>query len=335
MNMKDSNYPYVITIASLVVIIAGIMAISQLVIPLLLSMLFAVILNPAVNTFSRYTKVGRGISSTIIVTLVVMLLIWTISALSTNITDLAYNSKDIVLKLEEQASNYIDLKVLNLSSIASSNFDFGAVLKSGIKVFSTLKDTASHIFVVFLMTTFMLCESESWKSKINTLLSHKRGKKSDTSNQIYTEIYTYISVKTLTSAMTGLCVAVCLNVLGHQYWITWGVLAMLLNYIPNVGSVFAAIPAVLVAFATMNTLDATLTIGVYLLVNGVIGAWLEPRLIGDSLGISALVIFVSMLFFGYVLGVVGMILSVPIIVFAITAIDTLEPDNKITVLLKS
>jgi len=92
----------------------------------------------------------------------------------------------------------------------------------------------------------------------------------------------------------------------------WALLAFLLNFIPNIGSIIAAIPALLIAWLELTTLSAIGCAIGYIAVNVGIGNILEPRLMGRSLGLSPLVVFCSMIFWGWVLGPVGMLLSVPL-----------------------
>lgn len=85
-----------------------------------------------------------------------------------------------------------------------------------------------------------------------------------------------------------------------------------MSYIPNIGSIIAAIPAVLFALVQLGLSGALWTLGSFLLVNNVLGNFVEPRIMGNGLGLSTLVVFLSLLFWGFILGPVGMFLSVPI-----------------------
>jgi predicted PurR-regulated permease PerM len=85
-----------------------------------------------------------------------------------------------------------------------------------------------------------------------------------------------------------------------------------MSYVPNIGSIIAAIPAVLFALVQLGLGGALWTLGSFLLVNNVLGNFIEPRIMGNGLGLSTLVVFLSLLFWGFILGTVGMFLSVPI-----------------------
>ena len=121
-----------------------------------------------------------------------------------------------------------------------------------------------------------------------------------------------MTIKTLTSALTGVTIAVGLLIEGVDFAVLWGFFAFLLNFIPNVGSFIAAVPAVLVAALQRGYGAALVTAGLYLAVNVVVGSILEPRWMGNQLGVSPLVVFLSLVFWGWVFGPVGMFLSVPL-----------------------
>jgi predicted PurR-regulated permease PerM len=84
-----------------------------------------------------------------------------------------------------------------------------------------------------------------------------------------------------------------------------------MNYIPNIGSIIAALPAVLFALVQLGLGGAFWTLGSFMIVNNVLGNFIEPRIMGKGLGLSTLVVFLSLLFWGFILGPVGMFLSVP------------------------
>jgi predicted PurR-regulated permease PerM len=103
-----------------------------------------------------------------------------------------------------------------------------------------------------------------------------------------------------------------LAIIGLDYAILWGLIAFLLNFIPNIGSIFAAIPAVLFAVIQLGFGGALWTILIFVIVNVVIGNVVEPKMMGKGMGLSTFVVFLALIFWGFVLGTVGMFLSVPL-----------------------
>ena len=103
-----------------------------------------------------------------------------------------------------------------------------------------------------------------------------------------------------------------LMIIGVDFAILWGFLAFLLNFIPNIGSAIAAVPAVLIALVQLGPGPAVLTAILYIVVNTIIGNVIEPKLLGKNLGLSVLVVFLSLIFWGWVFGTAGMLLAVPL-----------------------
>ena len=127
-------------------------------------------------------------------------------------------------------------------------------------------------------------------------------------NRILADVLRYLVLKTLMCLLTGVLTGLFLYFIGLDYPFLWGTLAFLLNYIPNIGSIIAVIPVVLLGLVQFGWQGAIWIIVGYLVINGVVGNFLEPKLFGKGLGLSTLVIFLGLIFWGWVLGPVGMVL---------------------------
>ena len=143
-----------------------------------------------------------------------------------------------------------------------------------------------------------------------------------------------MGLKTLFSLATGVCVWILLSIIGVDFAGTWGLLAFFLNFIPAIGSIIAAIPAIIWALVQLGLPSALLTSLAYLVVNIIIGNLLEPRFMGHKLGLSPLVVILSMIFWGWVLGPVGMVLSVPLTMIGKIALATSEDTRWIALMLE-
>ncbi len=121
----------------------------------------------------------------------------------------------------------------------------------------------------------------------------------------------YLVIKTLISAGIGVFIWLWLLILGIDYPVLWGTLSFLLNYVPNIGSIIAAVPVAMLALLQKGVGTALLAILGFVAVHVVVGNILEPKLMGKGLNLSTLVVFVSLVFWGWILGPIGMILSVP------------------------
>jgi len=131
-------------------------------------------------------------------------------------------------------------------------------------------------------------------------------------SKIINSIRNYLSIKTMTSLLTGILVWVSLAIIGVDYAIIWALIAFLFNYIPNIGSIIAALPAVLFALVQLGFGGIIWTTLVFVVVNLVVGNVIEPKMMGKGMGLSTFVVFASLIFWGFLLGTVGMFLSVPL-----------------------
>jgi len=169
----------------------------------------------------------------------------------------------------------------------------------------------SMAFLVGLITIFLLLEATALPRKLHDALG-RRGDELAWFATVLTEVQHYLALKTLISAATGLILGTAAWLLGVDFALLWGLLAFFLNFIPNVGSILAAFPAVIVALLQHGVPIALVLALVYLAVNMVIGNLIEPALMGRRLGLSPLVVVLSLVFWGWVWGGVGMFLSVPL-----------------------
>lgn len=140
-------------------------------------------------------------------------------------------------------------------------------------------------------------------------------------------------LKTAISLVTGLVVWGMLAALDVRFAFVWGLLAFALNYIPNIGSVLAAIPPILQVLVFSGLYDALILLAGYLVINLVFGNILEPRIMGRGLGLSTLVVFLSLIFWGWLLGPVGMLLSVPLTIIVKIGLEQTAGGQSIAVLL--
>jgi predicted PurR-regulated permease PerM len=186
--------------------------------------------------------------------------------------------------------------------------------------------------LVLLAVTFMLLEASSISVKLKTAF----GLTADAElrlQRMVSSINRYMVIKTLASAATALLIWAWLRLLGIDFAVLWGLLAFLLNFIPFVGALLMAIPAVLLALVQTD-LQTTLLVALgYLLTNTVIGSILEPRVMGRGLGISTLAVFLSLLVWGWVFGTVGVFLAVPLTIALIIALEASPQTRPFAILL--
>ncbi len=213
-------------------------------------------------------------------------------------------------------------------------FDQEKIVQLVTGVLTGLGGLLTDALLVLLMVFFMLLEASGLPAKLSVALGD-----ADTTitqlSKIIDAIKRYLAIKTLISLTTGILIAIWLAIIGVDYPLLWGLLAFLLNYIPNIGSFIAAIPALLLAFIQLGPGATVLAGAGYLLFNVVIGSVIEPRVMGRGVGLSTLIVFLSLVFWGWVLGIIGMLLSVPLTMCIKIALESSEDTRWIAILMGS
>jgi AI-2 transport protein TqsA len=178
-------------------------------------------------------------------------------------------------------------------------------------VVGKIREVISQEITFIFVSIFLMAELEIVRLKIRIMTGGSEESMAYV-NSIFSRIRHYLSIKTVTSLATGILVSAGLAILGVDYPLLWGLLAFLLNYIPTVGSIVAAIPGITFSILQLGFPASTWAIILYLVVNLVIGNVVEPKIMGRGMGLSTTVVFLSLIFWGFILGPVGMFLSVPI-----------------------
>jgi predicted PurR-regulated permease PerM len=200
----------------------------------------------------------------------------------------------------------------------------------GVKLMADLLSQLGSIMadglLIYLTMVFILLEASILPGKIQAAMKGSR-ETFDNLVGIAGDVKKYLALKTAISLATGVIITIWLGILGVKYAMLWGLIAFLLNFVPNIGSIIAAIPACALALVQLGLGSAALAALGYIVVNMVIGNFIEPRLMGRRLGLSTLVVFLSLVFWGWVLGPMGMLLSVPL-TMTIKIILQSHPDTK-------
>lgn len=170
--------------------------------------------------------------------------------------------------------------------------------------------TVSNAFLILIIMVFMLAEVTSFPQKLRAVLGRNDADLSRFA-KITHEVQQYLEIKTAISLLTGVLVGLWVWALGIDFPLFWGTVAFLFNYIPSIGSILASIPPILLGLIQFGPGRALLVALGYLVVNVVLGNIIEPNLMGRRLGLSTLVVILSLLFWGWVWGPIGMLLSLP------------------------
>jgi predicted PurR-regulated permease PerM len=206
------------------------------------------------------------------------------------------------------------------------------VLAGGI--FAALSSVLTHAFLILLTVVFILMEAADLPKKLRVVLKHPERSLS-TIEKFSQSAKRYLVIKTLISAAVGLVIWLWLLILGVDYPVLWGTLSFLLNYVPNIGAIIAALPVVLLALVQLGVGSALLTVLGFVVVHIVVGNIIEPKLTGKGMSLSTLVVFLSLVFWGWVLGPIGMVLSVPLTSLVTIALESFEETRGLAFMLGS
>jgi predicted PurR-regulated permease PerM len=281
---------------------------------LLVPFLIAIVLNPI---FSYLEK--KYIPKVVSMVLMIVIFLIPIAMLTDNIAvevkSLTYNFHSISQKFTHSVEQYISS--LHVYGIAIDQDIINKIIeKSNLssiiqKLASQTSSQFSNIFLIFFTAAFMLMESDFLYNKM-IKIAKENNKDIDEWMHILTKIKSYFLIKVKTSLLTALWALGVLWYFDVSYSYLWVTLVFFLNFVPVIGSIMAAIPAIVMAGIDHGGMVALWVALWYLLINITVGNVLEPKIMGKGLGLSALVIFISMTFWGWVFGPAGMILSVPL-----------------------
>ena len=334
-DIKRSMVPFLVSLAAFVVIVAGMRAAQPLLIPFLLAAFIAVISAPPLFWLQR--KGVPTILAILIVLLVVIVIGFVMATLvGTSLKDFSQSLPAYDARVRAQATSILawltglGVKVSEQELLEA--FDPAAAMNLVASMLNGLRGVLTNSFLILLTVIFILLEASSFPAKLHAISDSVHASLAGFDK--FTEnVKRYMAIKTVVSLATGVAIAIWLAVIGVDHPLLWGLLAFLFNYIPTVGSILAAVPAVLLALIQLGA-GAALWSGLgYLVVNIVVGQVIEPRFMGRGLGLSTLVVFVSLVFWGWVLGPVGMFLSVPLTMTVKIALESSNETRWIAILL--
>ena len=318
---KSSNI--LIFFAAFVISIAGLKAASSIVVPFLLAIFVSVLFSTPYSWMKarRIPHVLALIITILIVIVIGILLGAIVDKAVTNFSKTLPLYKDRIQVHLNTVGLWIESIGIDLpDEIISQYFDpqnlfslIGNVLRG---LGGVLGDTA----LIMIIVIFMLTESGRMRRKLDLIKRYDAGEISPF-HEFITKTRKYLGIKSLISLVTGIVIALWLFIIGVDYPVLWGLLAFLLNFVPTIGSFIAAIPAVLLAFIQLGMPSALLAALGYLMVNFIIGNIIEPKFMGDEVGLSTLVVILSLIFWGWVFGPIGMLLAIPLTITAKIALD--------------
>jgi predicted PurR-regulated permease PerM len=326
---------FLMTAAAFVIVVAGMRAAGSIIVPFILSLFIAMLCSPLLSGL-RKLKIPNALAVLIILALILTIGLVLVTIVGTSINGLTQSLPTYQERITAQTAFVITwLKGLGLDvsvDIINEYFNPGRALRMAATTFSRLSGMLTNSFMILLTVIFLLLEASGLPPKLHAALNDPEEslarfeKMSESVNR-------YIGIKTLTSMATGISIGLWLGIIGVDYPFLWALLAFLLNYVPNIGSIIAAIPAVLLALIQFGAGTALITALGFVVVNVVVGSLIEPKFMGRGLGLSTLVVFLSLVFWGWVLGPVGMLLSVPLTMILKIALESNDDTRWIAIIL--
>jgi AI-2 transport protein TqsA len=325
-----------VNVAAFVVITAGLKAASDLVILVLAAMFLAIAVAPPIF-FLKRKGVPFGLGMVIVMSAAIGLLGAMAGLIGTSITQFreqmpAYEA--MISQHYESLTTWVDQFGLGieLESQLSSLVDPGGALNLAASLFSGVGGILANGFLIFIMVLFLLLEASTLPGKLQVAFGD-RGIHLEQFRQLFESVNRYLVMKTWISLLTGVLAGGLCAVVGVDFPVLWGLLAFLLNYIPNVGSILAAVPPMLLALLQLGGGSSLAIIVGFVLINNVLGNIVEPRIMGQGLGLSPFAVLLSLVFWGWVLGPVGMLLSIPLTMGVKIAMESGKETQWIAVLL--
>jgi len=335
--MDSKENTMLINIAAFVVVVAGIMSAKSIIIPFLLAAFLAIICAPPLY-WLRTKGVPTFVSILLLVLVVLILETGLASLISSSMADFSRAIPLYQERLHTMIKDLIHWATDNgidvTEKIIMEQFDPGKLMKLAANMLNNLFSVLTNTFMIILTFVFILLEATGFPDKLKAMAGN-----SNVSLQEYEKIIKgvnrYLGLKLVTSLATGIIVSIGLMVIGVDFALMWGVVAFMLNFVPAIGSIIAAVPPMLLALVQLGPAGSLTTAILYLVTNISIGNIIEPRIMGSGVGLSTLIIFISLIFWGWVLGPVGMLLSVPLTMTLKIALATNEKTRHIALLLGS
>ena len=330
--------------ACVVVLVAGLRAASSVIEPFLIGLFVVTLSLPVLFWLKQRLPTILAVLGTILMDIAVLAAAGSLVGTTVNqLTGDMDKYQDSLTELVDDAAKWLEERGLQpewLSSPAGegselsgllSRFDSSLLVDFANQALRYTATAFSSLLIIALIVVFMLFEAATFRSKVRIAFTGAAAE--ERFSRVMHEIQHYIGIKTVVSAATGLLIGVWVGVLGVDFAIFWGLVAFVLNFIPNLGSIIAAVPTTLLAMVQIGVGRGLLVALGYLVVNMVIGNLIEPHLMGRRLGLSTLVVVLSLVFWGWVWGPIGMLLSVPLTMVVKIMLENTEEFRWVAVLL--
>ncbi len=313
---QSPGLKFLFSLACVVVIVFGLRFAAPILLPSALALFLAVLSLP-IMMWLRNRRVPKASAVIIPVLMNVALVGLLVTLASQSFSELQVQLPRYLNTLSQLQASWFQAieartNIVVTDYLTTEFVDPAAVIGFARGAVGRVAQFVSMTFLVFLIMAFMLSEATVFPDKFHYITGDSALQEGRLT-KVVTEVQTYLGIKTAVSLATGMLLGAWAYVMGLDFPVLLGMVAFLLNYIPTVGSIIAAIPAVLLSVILVGTVGHALlvTLG-YVVVNTLLGNIIEPNLMGRRLGLSTLVVILSLLFWGWAWGPLGALLSVPL-----------------------
>ncbi|MBU0676792.1 MAG: AI-2E family transporter, partial [Verrucomicrobia bacterium] len=317
--------------------VAGMRAAAPIVVPFLLAAFISIMCAPLL-IFLQKRRFPTPLAVLVVVVVILAAALTVGAFVGTSLTDFLSKVPSYQNGLRNKTVeliNWLQSKGFNTSAdVMLDYFDPTVAFQMVGTTLSSLTGVLTNAFMILITIIFIMLEASSMPAKIRAALGDPDASLSSYAG-FFESVNKYLAIKSIISLITGFCATVLLLILGVDYPILWGLVAFLLNYVPNIGSIIAAIPPTLVALIQYGPGKSLVVLTAYIVINAVFGSFIEPRIMGRGLGLSTLVVFLSLVFWGWVLGPIGMLLSVPLTMIVKIALESSDETRWLAILLGS
>lgn len=335
--METNKKIYIFLILVTIVIIC--IYAQTIIIPFILAILFWFLIRVIKKLLVKVKLIGRWpkwLLSLISSVVLLGILVLAVTMISKNILLLSQTMPDYeanVNKITNTINERFDIDIVSMISHFAKNIAFGNILTS---LFSALTGLFGSAFTVLLYLVFLLLEEPIFPKKLKAMYPEKERYDhiNGLVNKIDHSIGNYIALKTVTSLLTGFLSYFALLFIGIDAPLFWAFLIFVLNFIPTIGSLIATFfPAVFAILQFGEFTPGFLVLAIVGAIQLVVGNFVEPKLMGDTLNISPLVVFLTLAIWGVIWGISGMLLSVPITVIFIIIMSEFPSTRPFAILL--
>jgi predicted PurR-regulated permease PerM len=313
---------FIVAISTVFILIIG----KKLLIPFVFAMLLWLIVKQMRHLMNSIkfvkARVPEWVKNLISFLIILIVLNFIVNIVYSNFRILANSYEKYLTSFDMLINNVnetLDIDLMESITIYFKDFNFGSAVFSLLNYSSNLLGTA---FMIIIYTLFIFIEESSFKKKLEKVFPDRQNFEDTYSliDRIENSVSLYLGMKTLICLLTGILSYIVLLLVGVDFPVFWAFLIFLFNYIPVIGSYVATLLPVIFSFLQFGSFTPGLMVLIFVgAIQVVIGNFIDPRFMGNSVNLSPLVIILSMAFWGAIWGITGMFLSVPIMVIIVIA----------------